>query len=126
MRVTLIATEGRGGAAEIELDGQRLRVVDAISRPGRPAAAGEVAGAKLEVVVIAHLTGPTPAGAAARSGLEPGHGWRYRAHGEIVSTQPLRAEIGSLGLELERPDAEVWAVGDAVSVAIDRIILRRA
>jgi hypothetical protein len=123
MRVTLIDTEGRGGAAEIEMDGQRLRVVDAISRADRPAAPGEVAGAKLEVVVIPHLTGPTPAGATARSGLEPDHGWRYRAHGEILSTQPLCADLGPLHLDLDRADAEAWAVGDPVSVAIDRIIL---
>ena len=125
MRVILIETEGRGGAAEIELDEQRLRVVDAISRSDRPASPGPVARPKLEVVVIPHLTGPAPPGSAARNGLEPDHGWRYRAHGEIVSTRPLRADIGSFRLELERADAEAWAVGDAVSVAIDRIILSR-
>jgi hypothetical protein len=42
VRVTLIETEGRGGAAEIELDEQRLRVVDAISSSDRPASPGPV------------------------------------------------------------------------------------
>jgi len=125
LRVTLIETEGRGGAAEIELDGQRLRVVDAISRSDRPASPGPVPRAKLEVVLIPHLTGPAPPGSATPKGLEPEHGWRYRAHGEIVSIRPLRADLGPLHLELDRVDAADWAVGDPVSVAIDRIILGR-
>ena len=125
MRVILIETEGRGGAAEIELDDQRLRVVDMISRSDRPAPPGPVAHPKLEVIVIPHLTGPAPPGSTARKGLEPDHGWRYRAHGEILSTQPLRADLGPLRLDLDRADAEAWAVGDPVSVAIDRIILTR-
>lgn len=125
MRVTLIETEGRGRAAEIELDEQRLRVVDAISSPDRPASPGPVAGAKLEVVVIPQLTGPAPPGSSVRKGLEPDHGWRYRAHGEIVSTRPLRADLGPLHLELDHVDAAAFSVGDPVSVAIDRIILLR-
>jgi hypothetical protein len=125
VRVTLIETEGRGGAAEIELDGQRLRVVDAISSSDRAASPGPVADAKLEVVVIPHLTGPAPPGSAVRKGLEPDHGWRYRAHAEIVSTRPLRADLGPLHLELDHVDAGAFSVGDPVSVAIDRIILTR-
>jgi hypothetical protein len=81
--------------------------------------------AKLEVVVIPHLTGPAPPGMAVRKGLAPGHGWRYRAHGEIVSTRPLRADLGPLHLELDHVDAGAFSVGDPVSVAIDRIILTR-
>ena len=123
VRVTLIETEGRGKAAEIALGEQRLRVVDAISAADEPASPGPVARAKLEVVVIPHLTGQPPAGSAPRKGLEPDHGWRYRAHGEIVSTRPLRADVGPLHLELEHGDAETWKIGDPVSVAIDRIIL---
>jgi hypothetical protein len=125
VRVTLIETEGRGGAAEIELDEQRLRVVDGISPADRPASPGPVANPKLEVVVNPHLTGRAPPASTARKGLEADHGWRYRAHGEIVSTRPLRADLGLLRLELDRADAEAWAVGDRVSVAIDRIILTR-
>ena len=123
MRVILIETEGRGGAAEIELDDQRLRVVDGVSPAERPASPGPVARPKLEVVVNPHLTGPAPAGSSATNGLEADHGWRYRAHGEIVSTRPLRADLGLLRLELDRVDAEDWSVGDRISVAIDRIIL---
>ena len=124
MRVVLIETEGRGGAAEIEIDHQRLRVVDGISPADRPMPPGPVVRPKLDVVVIPHLTGRTPE-APARTGLEPEHGWRYRAHGRIVSTRPLRADIGLLRLELEGSGEEGWDVGDPVSLAIDRIILRR-
>ena len=123
MRVILIETEGRGGAAEIELDDQRLRVVDGVSPAERPASPGPVANPKLEVVVNPHLTGRAAAGSSGTRGLEADHGWRYRAHGEIVSTRPLRADLGLLRLELDGVDAEDWSVGDRISVAIDRIIL---
>jgi len=125
VRVFLIETEGRGGTAEIELDDQRLRVVDGISPAERPAASGPVANPRLEVVVNPHLTERTPAASTARKGLEADHGWRYRAHGEIVSVRPLRADLGPLRLELDGADAEAWALGDRVSLAIDRIILTR-
>ncbi len=125
MRVILIETEGRGGAAEIELGDQRLRVVDAISSADWALAPGPIAGAKLDVIVIPHLTRRDPSGSALPKGLEPDHGWRYRAQGEIVSTRPLLADLGPLRLELERVGGEAWAVGDAVSVAIDRILLTR-
>ncbi len=36
MHVVLIETEGRGGTAVIEADGQRLKVVDAFSPADRP------------------------------------------------------------------------------------------
>lgn len=124
MRVTLIETEGRGGAAEIELDDRRLRVVDGISPADRPAAPGPVANPKLEVVVNPRLTERAPADPTPPNGLEPGHGWRYRAHAEIVSTQPLRADLGPLHLELEDTGSETWEVGDRVTLAIDRIVIR--
>ena len=123
MRVKLIETEGRGGAALIEFEDQRLRVVDRLSRADQPAAPGPVQGARLEVVVNPHLTGRAAAGASAGAGLEADHGWRYRATGEIVSTQPLTADLGGLRLALERSDTEDWAIGERVSLAIDRIVL---
>jgi hypothetical protein len=123
VRVILIETEGRGGVAEIELDDQRLRVVDAVSPAERPASPGPIANPKLEVVVNPHLTRRAAAGSSATGVFEADHGWRYRAHGEIVSTRPLRADLGCLRLELDRADADDWSVGDRISVAIDCIIL---
>jgi len=125
VRVTLLATEGRGGTAEIELDGRRLRVVDGISAADRPESPGPVANPKLEVVVDLHRTGPAPPASTGRMGLEPDHGWRYHAHGQIVSTSPLRADLGPLCLDLDPAAPEDWAVGDRISVAIDRIVLTR-
>jgi len=123
--VTLIETEGRGGAAEIEIDEQRLRVVDGFSPTDRPASPGPVANPKLEVVVNPHGTRRVPPAAICRKGLEADHGWRYRAYGEIISTRPLRADLGPLRLELDLADTQAWAVGDRVSLAIDRIVLTR-
>ena len=125
MEVTLIETEGRGGVAEIELDGHRLRVVDAVSAADRPAPPGPLPRAKLDVVVIPHLTVRNPPDEARGCGLTPDHGWRYRARGEIVATQPLRADLGLLEIELEDARAREWAVGDRVGLGIDRIILTR-
>jgi hypothetical protein len=123
VRVNLIETEGRGRAAEIELDGQPLCVVDGISPADRPVSPGAVSNPKLEVMVNPHLTGRAAPEASAVTGFEADHGWRYRAHGEIVSLQPLRADLGLLCLEIDRADAEDWSVGDRITVAIDRIIL---
>lgn len=125
MRVTLLETEGRDRAAEIELAGHRLRVVDRISPAERQATPGPVTAPKLEVVTIAGLTSRLQAGADPANGLEPDHGWRYRARATIVSTAPLIADLGLLRLELADLDPADWEIGDRVSLAIDRIILTR-
>lgn len=124
VRVELIQTEGRGGAAEIEADGLRLRVVDHVSLADRRAARGPVEFARLEVIVIPHLT--SPAAGDGPDALEPDHGWRYRAAARIVATDPVFAEVGPLRFELRLARDLAWAVGDRVDVAIDRIILTRA
>ena len=90
-----------------------------------PATSGPVENSKLEVVVNPLLTRRLPPAATARKGLEPDHGWRYYALGEIISTRPLRADLGLLCLELDREEVDAWAIGDRVSLAIDRIILTR-
>jgi hypothetical protein len=128
MRVVLIETEGRGGAAEIECFGQRLRVVDEYSGADAPAAPGILDDATLDVVLNPHLTRRAPAASESQPGIERDHGWRYRGSGRIVMTQPLRADLGPLQLELEDAglaETQAWAEGDAVFVAIDRITLER-
>lgn len=120
----LLATEGRGGAAEIELDGQRLTVVDELSPADGPLQPGPLEGARLEVVVNPRLTRRLPPEAGAEPGFEADHGWRYRARGEIVATAPLRADLGLLQLDLDVDDTrEPWAPGDRIAVAIDRVVL---
>lgn len=123
MRIRLIATEGRGGTAEIEADGQRLRVVDEWSKADAAASAGALEGATLEVVVNPRFTQGVPQADA--PALVPEAGWRYRAYAEIVATEPARAAVGPLVFVLELPGAESWQPGDRVQLAIDRIVLRR-
>jgi len=125
VRVTLLETEGRGRAAEIELAGHRLRVVDRISPADRPSPRGPVSRPKLEVVTIPALTSRLPGDTRSANELAPDHGWRYRARGTIVSTGPLVADLGMLRLELTDLNADEWNVGDRLSLAIDRIILTR-
>jgi hypothetical protein len=121
--VVVIRTEGRAGEAEVEIDGHRLTVVDAFSRVGEPEQPGPMANPKLEVVTIAPLSETHPGPARAKR-LERQWGWRYLGHGEIISTRPIRADLGALTLEL--PDDEQVRVGDGAVIAIDRIILSRA
>jgi hypothetical protein len=121
----LIDTEGRGGAAEIEIETERLRVVDEFSAADRPASPARLTNARLDVVVDPRRTCRIAPEATFRKGFKAEHGWRYRAHGEIVSTQPLCADVGPLRLALERDDPETWEVGDRISLAIDRIALVR-
>ncbi|MDJ0850015.1 MAG: hypothetical protein QNK04_16720 [Myxococcota bacterium] len=124
MDVVLIRSEGRGGEAEVEVDGCALAVVDELSPADRASRPGPLAGASLEVLTIAHLSG------RARGDEEPGlvreWGWRYRGTGEVVSTDPLRAELGPFTLSVDLPRDLELAVGDRVTIAIDRIVLRRA
>ncbi len=124
MDVVLIRTEGRGGEAEVEVDGCRLAVVDELSAADTPTSPGPLAGASLEVLTIARLSGP------ARGDEEPGlvreWGWRYRGTGELVSTEPPRAALGPFTLAVDLPGAGKLAVGDRVTIAIDRIVLGRA
>ncbi len=118
-------TEGRGGEAEVEVDGRVLAVVDELSPADRPARPGPLAGASLEVLTIAHLCGPAdPARDRGEKGLRREWGWRYRGIGEVVSTDPLRADLGPFSLDLALDGARGLAVGDRVTIAIDRIVLR--
>lgn len=123
LRVVLIETEGRGGRAEVEIGGHRLAVVDAFSPVGEPAGAGPVSAPRLEAVAIPHLSGRPPAGPDHEKGLVAERGWRYRGCGEIVSTQPLRVDLGPFSLELGLPMDGDLAIGEFLIVAIDRIIL---
>ena len=128
MRVELLRTEGFGLEAEIEVDGCRLRVVDAVSGPGRDATPGPVDAPVFTAVVVA----PDSWKRALEENpdrvkrLEPLWGWRYRGFAEIVSLEPLRADLGALVLELDFPPDAARSCGDFVALAIDRIRLTEA
>ena len=119
----LIHTQGRGLEAEVEIEGERLRVQDALSPVEEPRAPGDLEGASLEVEAIEALTEVMAQPGGDGLGFEPERGWRYRATGEIVSTEPLVVDFGGLRLELAMAAQKAWKPGDRLSVAIDRIRL---
>lgn len=127
MNVVLIETEGYGGDAVIEIDGQRLTVRDALSTVDRPARPGPVAGARFEAVTADPRASKRTLGKNLEriTTLEHRWGWRYLGHGRIVSLDPLRIDLGVLDIELDAsPDLE-HAPGDFVTIEIDRISVTR-
>lgn len=123
MKVLLLRTEGYGLEAEIEVDGCRLRVMDAISTPGRPTPPGPIPAAVFTAVVVAPASWnrAISENPECEKRLEPLWGWRHRGYGEITSLDPLRADLGTLVLELNLPPDPVRQCGDFVALAIDRI-----
>jgi hypothetical protein len=128
MRVALLRTEGYGLEAEIDVDGCRLRVMDAISPIEEPAAPGPVRDPIFTAVVVApdSWTRAVSENPECEKRLEPSWGWRHRGYCEIVSLDPLRADLGVLVLELDLPPDTARKRGDFVALAIDRIRIARA
>lgn len=123
MEIILIRTEGRGREAEVEVNGERLAVVDAFSPVDDPARPGPLPDARLEVVAIPKLSRIAPADAAAEPPLRRDWGWRYRARAPVLATDPLRVDLGAFAAELELPLREEITEGAILDLAIDRIIL---
>lgn len=128
MNVALLRTEGYGRAAEIEVDGSRLTVVDGISRAEAPASPGPIENPKFDVVFVVpgSWRRAIEANPDGERKLEPQWGWRYLGFGRVVALDPVRLDFGALVLELSLPPAEDRKVGDSVCLAIDRIRLARA
>jgi hypothetical protein len=124
----LVETEGYGGNAKVEVDGQRLTVRDALSAVDRPAPPGPIDDARFDVVVVDSRDGSRPLGANPErlTGLQHRWGWRYTGNGRVVALDPLRIDLGVLVLELPRASDGAQGLGDFVSVAIDQISLVRA
>jgi hypothetical protein len=125
--VVLIRTEGRAGEAEIEVDGHPLTVVDGISAVAEPMAPGSVSDATFEAVVVEpdSWERAVAANSDCLKRLEPRWGWRYRGFGEIVSLDPLRADLGPLVIELGLRADTPERLGAYVALEIDRITLLR-
>lgn len=121
----LIYTQGRGLEALVEIAGQRLVVLDVLSPVEKIRAPGDLEDATLEVIAIEALTEDGADVEGRPAGFERERGWRYRAVGEIVSTQPLVLDFGVLRLEVGLRAKPGWRPGDRVAVAIDRIRLVR-
>jgi hypothetical protein len=123
LEIVLLATEGRGGEAQVSVNGERLAVVDGLSPGDAPTSPGPLSSARLEVVTIPHLS------ASAREDDDPScrlrreHGWRYRARARVLSSEPLRVDLGAFTVELALELRGGIAAGDLLDLAIDRIIL---
>jgi hypothetical protein len=126
--VVLMKTEGRALEAEIEVDGQRLTVMDGISAVEREAAPGPVPEAKFDVIVVEPRSwGKTFSENPGREKkLEHRWGWRYLGYGEIIAIDPVRVDLGVLVLELDFRTDDPGRLGEWVAIAIDRIRLSRA
>ena len=123
MEIVLIRTEGRGGEAEVEVNGESLAVVDALSPVDAPTRPGPLPGARLEVVAIPKLSKIAASGDAPERPLRREWGWRYRAQAQVLATGPLRVDLGAFAAELELPLREEITEGAILDLAIDRIIL---
>jgi hypothetical protein len=123
VEIVLIRSEGRGGEAEIEVNGERLAVVDAWSGADATARPGPVPEGRLEVVAIPKLSGPARAGEAKAPPLRREWGWRYRARARVLSVDPLEVDLGAFAACIELPLRQEIAAGDVLDLAIDRIIL---
>ena len=123
MEIVLIRSEGRGGEAEIEVNGERLAVVDALSGADATARPGPVAGGRLEVVAIPKLSGPAKGDAPEGPPLRREWGWRYRARARVLSADPLEVDLGAFAARIALPLRQEVAAGDVLDLAIDRIIL---
>ncbi len=119
----LIHTRGRGHDAEVEVEGQRLVVVDTVSPVEKALSPGELRKATLEIVAMEAITKRVDKSVEKPLGFERDHGWRYRAIGEIVSTEPLVLDFGALRVELGFAPRHDWRPGERLEVAIDRIRL---
>jgi hypothetical protein len=125
MEIALLKTEGRGLVAEISVDGHPLRVADALSSPTQPAAPGPVTGARLDLVVNDALSwerAPAP-NLRREKKLVQQWGWRYLGYGQVISTQPVRVDLGIVTLTLDLAVGRSVSAGEFIAIAIDRITL---
>jgi hypothetical protein len=123
MEIVLLRTEGRGGEAEVEVNGAQLMVVDALSPADAPTRPGKLPGARLEVVAIPKLSWIAPEDAPEAAPLRRERGWRYRARARVLATEPLQVDLGAFTAALELPLRGEITVGALLDLAIDRIVL---
>jgi len=123
MEIVLVRTEGRGGEAEVTVNGEPLAVMDALSAADVPARPGPLPNARLEIVAIPRLSALAPPGEEPAESLQREWGWRYRARAKVLSTEPLRVDLGVFTAALDLTLREEIGAGDSLDLAIDRIIL---
>ena len=118
---TFIATEGAYLEAVIDVDGQRLHVMDEFG--GAQLAAGTQV--RLELWPIASERDDWDAIFRANPGREQGlrrlDGWRYLALGVVVSVDPVVCDCGLLRLENPFTTHDARCVGAYVGVTLARL-----
>ena len=118
---TFLASEGAYLEAVIEVDGQRLHVMDEFG--GAQLAAGTQV--RLELWPIASERDDWDAIFRANPGREQGlrrlDGWRYLALGVVVSVDPVVCDCGLLRLENPFTTHDARCVGAYVGVTLARL-----
>ena len=118
---TFIATEGAYLEAVIEVDGQRLHVMDEFG--GAQLAAGTQV--QLELSPMPSERDDWDAIFRANPGREQGlrrlDGWRYLALGVVVSVDPVVCDCGLLRLENPFTTHDARCVGAYVGVTLARL-----
>ena len=118
---TFIASEGAYLEAVIEVDGQRLHVMDEFG--GAQLAAGTQV--QLELSTMASERDDWDAIFRANPGREQGlrrlDGWRYLALGVVVSVDPVVCDCGLLRLENPFTTHDARCVGAYVGVTLARL-----
>ena len=118
---TFIATDGEYLEAVIEVDGQRLHVMDEFG--GAQMAAGTQFQAELRPLPGESddwdaIFGANP---GAEKGLRRLDGWRYLALGVVVSVDPVVCDCGLLQLENPFTTHDERCVGAYVGVTLARL-----
>lgn len=118
---TFIATEGEYLEAVIEVDGQRLHVMDEFG--GAQMAAGTQFQAELWPLASESddwdaIFGANP---GAEKGLRRLDGWRYLALGVVVSVDPVVCDCGLLRVEDAFRTRDERCVGAYVGVTLARL-----
>ncbi|WP_454775215.1 hypothetical protein [Janthinobacterium tructae] len=118
---TFIATEGDYLEAVIEVDGQRLHVMDEFG--GGQMAAGTPFLAELWPVAseLDDWDAIFRANPGREQGLRRLDGWRYLALGVVVSVDPVVCDCGLLQLENPFTTHDVRCVGAYVGVTLARL-----
>ena len=125
MNALLIQTEGFALAAEVEINGHRLIVMDQFSPPGGKRGAGVLQDVRLSADEFAPLTWEAvfSGNPNAEKRLTHVTGWTYLGYGQVVQVDPMIVDFGFLQLEVGPRTHDRRCVGEFVKIKIDRLSL---
>ena len=130
VKAKLLSSEGPYLEAVVEVQGQRLCVMDALDEgPGVAPQAGEVFDLVFGELLDdddetwEQMFAANPEG---RQCLVPLGGWRYRAYGRVVGVQPVLVDCGVLQVEDVVHSQDPVLVGATLAFTIARLDARVA